>query len=223
MPVKQRRDMVEEQLRTTAAAVFASNGFTRTSLADIAEALGTGRTSIYTYYSSKDELILALIKESAAEGRAILAAAQKAPSATPTEQLGNVVLRLAEYALARPDRVRLLNMTAGVLPPDAEKLARALNQRFFTELRTIIQAGMDAGDFRAGDAGVAAHTIIGAIRTAPWWFHEGAPMRAAPAGRQITEHLVRGLLTTQADTVSEAAREALATLRADLDHLEQTL
>ncbi len=45
-----------------AAVLFAENGFDRTSMSDIAKALGVSKTLFYHYYRSKDDLLFDIIR-----------------------------------------------------------------------------------------------------------------------------------------------------------------
>lgn len=57
---KERR----RQLIEFAAARFAENGFHPTSVAEIVQGLGVGKGVFYWYFESKDDLLLAILKES---------------------------------------------------------------------------------------------------------------------------------------------------------------
>lgn len=217
-----RRALAEEQLRDIAATVFATRGVNRTSLADIADAVGASRTSLYTYYASKEDLLVAIVDQSAAEARAVLAAAQKADSHTSGDRLRHLILGLVEYAASRPDRIRLLN-SATELPPPADRHVRTLNRRFFKHLQQVIEQGMDDGELSRVDSGVAAHVIIGSIRTVPWWLRTDGPLDTPRMIEQITDQLVRGLLRTPSTATTAAARKTIAALREGIDRLEQTL
>ena len=58
---KEKIDVQKEVLRT-ASRMFTKYGFAKTSLFDIAEAMGKSRTSIYTYFNNKDDLFIAVVK-----------------------------------------------------------------------------------------------------------------------------------------------------------------
>jgi AcrR family transcriptional regulator len=191
-----RRTLVEGEIRNAAAQAFLSKGVANTSLGDIASALGTARTAIYHYYKSKDELLVALIRECAAESRHIISQHGRPDGHdddSPTERLRDVLRRLTAFALERPERVRLLDAVAE-LPPEAGRVARKLNRLFFKELGALIQEGIDTGAFRKVDAGVAAHAIVGSTRSVAWWFNPAGPRSADYVARQIAESAVRGLL-----------------------------
>lgn len=217
-----RRSLIEEELRNTAATVFARQGIDRTSLSDIAEAIGSGRTSIYTYYASKDDLLAAIIDECAAEGRAVLSSAVKVDVPTAGEKLRLLVRGLLAYVLDRPDRIRVLNAAIDLSAP-ADRRARALNRQFFTHVRAVVEQGMRDGEFRRGDAGVAAHIIIGAIRSVPWWYRDTGPLAAHDIIDQLSDQLVRSVVADHDHLISAATRQAVADIRAGLDRLESAL
>ena len=57
-------DARRQQILDTAREQFASRGFARTSMADIVEALGLSVGTIYRYFKSKDEIIVAICQQS---------------------------------------------------------------------------------------------------------------------------------------------------------------
>jgi AcrR family transcriptional regulator len=52
-----------ERITVAARRCFAANGFHATDMGDIAATVGLARNSLYRYFGSKDELLLACIKE----------------------------------------------------------------------------------------------------------------------------------------------------------------
>jgi AcrR family transcriptional regulator len=54
-------------IREQAKALFSRISFVKTSVADIAKACGLGKGTIYLYFKSKDEIIMAIIEERLAQ------------------------------------------------------------------------------------------------------------------------------------------------------------
>ena len=214
-----RRAQIEQNVRQAAAQSFVAHGVANTSLADIADALGIGRTALYHYYANKDELLVALIAECAADGQAVLAAAASI-DAPVSQRLREAVRRLAGFALERPERMRLLDTAAG-LPLEAERIARSLNRQFFTDLANLVQQGVESGELRAVDPGVAAHTIVGSTRSVAWWFDPKGPRSAEFVADQLAETAVRGLLAEP--SVNTAVLDAVASLRDGVDALARAV
>jgi AcrR family transcriptional regulator len=221
-----RRTLVEDQIKTAAASAFLANGIANTSLADIAAALGVVRTAIYHYYKSKDELLVALIRECAADTHQILARygrpAGEGGDDSPASRLREVVRQLALFTIVRPERVRLLDAAAD-LQPEAQRAARELNRSFFTGFADLIREGIAAGVFREVDAGVAAHAIVGSTRSMAWWFDPVGPRSADYVARQIADSAVRGLLAQAWDEPPAAVLAAAAQVRDGMDALTRAL
>jgi AcrR family transcriptional regulator len=224
-----RRALVEDQIKSAASGIFLANGIANTSLGDIAAALGVARTALYHYYKSKDELLVALIRECAADARQILGA-QRRPVATDgyggdesvAGRLHEVVRRLVLFTTERPDRVRLLD-AAAELEHEAERVARELNRSFFADFADLIREGINAGVFRDVDAGIAAHAIVGSTRSVAWWFDPAGPRTADYIANQIADSTVRGLLARLWDEPPPEVRAAVAQLRDGVDALTRAL
>jgi len=224
-----RRALVEDQIKTAAAGMFLAKGIANTSLGDIAAALGVARTALYHYYKSKDELLVALIRECAADARQILDARPRPATAdgnagdgSAAGRLHEVVRRLVLFTTQRPDRVRLLD-AAAELEPEAERIARELNRSFFADLARLIKDGVDAGVFREVDAGVAAHAIVGSTRSVAWWFDPAGQRTADQVASQIADSAVRGLLTRVWDEPPPEVGAAMAQLRDGVNALTRAL
>lgn len=61
------RSQSQAQLITTALSLFASKGFTSTSVADIARQAGVSKGLMYNYFPSKEKLLLAIIGQALKE------------------------------------------------------------------------------------------------------------------------------------------------------------
>ena len=219
-----RRALVEQEVKSAAAQVFLSRGIANASLGDVAAQLGTARTALYHYFKSKDELLVALITECAADARQILtdAGARSSDGDSIPDRLWEVVRRLAIFAIERPERVRLLD-AAAELPPEAERTARRLNHRFFADLEELIRTGIDTGVFRSVDAGVAAHAIVGSTRSLVWWFDPAGPRDAEYVARQIADSAASGLLARCWEQPPAAVLAAAAQLKDGVDSLARAL
>jgi AcrR family transcriptional regulator len=222
-----RRALVEDQIKGAAAGMFLANGIANTSLGDIAAALGVTRTALYHYYKSKDELLVALIRECAADARQILddrhrPAATDSVDGSVAGRLHEVIRRLVLFTTERPDRVRLLD-AAAELEPGAERVARELNRSFFADFAGLIRDGVDAGVFRDVDAGVAAHAIVGSTRSVAWWFDPAGERTADEVASQIADSAVRGLLARLWGEPPPEVRAAMAQLRDGVDALTRAL
>jgi AcrR family transcriptional regulator len=70
-----KEDIIQEQILQAAKRLFAVHGLAKVTMDDVAKAIGKGRSSLYYYYKSKDEIFEAVFE---AEIKEMLAAMEKA-------------------------------------------------------------------------------------------------------------------------------------------------
>ena len=56
-----KKDTVREEILTVAQDIFSRYGYKKTTLDDIAQAIRKGKSSLYYYFSSKEDLFQAVI------------------------------------------------------------------------------------------------------------------------------------------------------------------
>ena len=188
------RDAKRDAVILAAARLFTLNGFQGTSLDDIARSLAVTKPTLYHYVSNKEEILFecvqrgldalaAGIAEVAARGlpgRQRLRAAMETYADVATGDYGLCVIRVGEDPLSEPKRREL------------RKLKREIDQVF----RTLVQQGMDEGWIAAGDADLAAYTVVSALTGIGRWYRPDnhAPHSLKDAIDHCVEMLMRGVL-----------------------------
>jgi AcrR family transcriptional regulator len=146
-----------ERILRAAFTRFASYGFRRTSMEDIAEAAGISRGALYLQFRNKEAIFRALSEE--LHDQALAGAEAALASAAPlAERLLAAVeaksLRFVEIAYGSPHGSELLdesNRLCGDLPTAAERRFRALLARVF-------RRAVAAGELDLSGAGLTAVT-----------------------------------------------------------------
>ena len=62
-----KEEIIREEVIATAQKLFQKFGFSKTTMEDIAKAMGRGKSTLYYYYKSKDEIFEAVILKEADE------------------------------------------------------------------------------------------------------------------------------------------------------------
>ena len=65
LSVSSKKDSVREEILTIAQDIFSRYGYKKTTLDDIAQAIRKGKSSLYYYFSSKEDLFQAVINKEA--------------------------------------------------------------------------------------------------------------------------------------------------------------
>src|SRR5437899_579724 len=129
-----------------AVRVFARKGFHTCRVGDIAEEAGVAHGLLYHYFSSKDELLETVFRETWSELLAAIAEVEES-GAPAREQLRQVAAILLRAWRRRPDLVRVLVREIGRSP----ELHRRVHdvQTAVEAIERIVRRGQADGDLRA--------------------------------------------------------------------------
>jgi len=156
-------DQRRSELIDAALRLFAEQGFRATTIADIATATGTAHGLVYHYFSSKDELLEAVLQRYTflPRLRALLAVSPDRPT---SEVLTEIAIGLSAMLGDRPEILRLVVAEAPTNPIVAGALAHVTDEGL-SLLTEYLRARMAAGELRAHDPSVPARALFWAIIT----------------------------------------------------------
>lgn len=217
-----RRELVERQILDQAFALFASKGYARTTLQDIATATGLTRPALYHYISNKDELIEKLIAEIPGHSAEVLHRINAVSADPPEARLRAMCLAIARQNMSAPDRLRLLISSENDLPAAFVDSYRDSRRAVLRELIAVIDEGQVARVFRPCDSRVAALGIIGMLNWIAWWYHPGERDDEARIAGQLADMAIRSVIDPDpaADGTGGPLRivESLKQQLAELEH-----
>ena len=153
-----------------AAKRFAENGFHPTSVADITEGLGVGKGVFYWYFSSKEELLRAILADAQRDLRRQQHAAL-ADTASPIQRIEFGIRVSMQWSMQHADFFRLLQFAA-----TDERFSEGLRkgeQIAAKDAASHVQAAMDEGEIAKGDPLVLAHALIGVTTRLVLLVHRG--------------------------------------------------
>jgi TetR/AcrR family transcriptional regulator, cholesterol catabolism regulator len=186
------------EIAKAAAQVFNEKGYSNTNLADIAEAMGMDRATLYYYVSNKQELFDEVVRE-ASERNIAAAEAARFSADPPLEKLRTVVTELmTSYAATYPLLYVYLRENLSHVDPERtewSKYMRNLSHRFEDAVIAIVQEGIDDGTIRPlASARVLAFGVIGMVGwTNRWFVPDRSPESAEVIGNAFAEMALKGL------------------------------
>ena len=129
-----------EALLDAAIELIARGGYTATGVDAIARRSGVVKSALYWHFGSKEGLLVAALERTAADWVAELESAVIG-AATPEERLENLIERVRELFVDRPDRVRLI-LSALIERGGNNEEVRAGVARILGVMRSAIARGM---------------------------------------------------------------------------------
>lgn len=165
-PRSRIRDAEATQKRILAAAKkeFARKGLGGARVDDIADRARANKRMIYHYFSSKEALFQRVLEDAYAD---IRDAEQKLEldHLPPREALATLVVFTWKYYLANPEFITLVNSENLHKARHLKKSERihVLSRRFVAMTQTLLDRGVEAGEFRQGVDAAQLNITIAAI------------------------------------------------------------
>ena len=172
-----RRRQRQSELIAATRALFEERGVRDVQVEDIARAVGVNRAIVYRHFTGKEELFALTLVDYLDELQAALVAAG-ARHRSPSKRLAALVEAFADYGLVHPafvDCALTLMRRRGpeLLDEISEGALFRLGRGISTclaELGAVLEAGVDAGEFRVEDPTLLANELyasgLGALQLA---------------------------------------------------------
>ncbi|MEZ5714845.1 MAG: TetR/AcrR family transcriptional regulator [Paracoccaceae bacterium] len=200
--VRQLKDDIDQlkkdRIVEAAEQMFFAQGFTQTSMSQIAEALAVGKPLIYHFFSSKTEL-LAEVCNRTTEFAATLADTSLKQQGSACERLRSIVRELSLQVMANRAGMSVLFREAKHLP-EAERIRLARNYHHFNKsLNQLLSDGVASGEFRFDSHVVVTHAISGMSTWLFTWYDPGGALSAEEIASELETLAVRMLVSETPD------------------------
>lgn len=216
-----RHQQVAEDILAKAATLFDELGYGRTSLQDIADAVGIARPSLYHYFKSKEE-ILGVLVDRTSESRFVIAEAVAKMDGPPQEKLSALLRMVGHVIASNPIGLRLTLSNSGSLPDEIRQRSLRSRRVVFELLTQILSDGMDAGVLRPMHPRDASAIIIAALTGLQYREIGGERIDPDSAADTLEQMLIEGI-RQPVERQASSAHDALALLHKDLELLEHHL
>ena len=209
------------EIVAAAVALFREKGYRRTSLAGIAEAVGTERASLYYYFSSKEEVLNEAVTPIVLRNTAIAEEIRDSTDSAPAKLRRLMVGLLRSYAEHYPLLYMYLEENLSHVTKNRQAWAtemRAVNRRYVEAIEQIIQQGIVAGTLRPiADPGILANGLMGLVSwTHRWYNPTESPIEATTIGEAYADLLVSGLAAPAVEAEADAGPSWLRAAHPDV-------
>lgn len=151
----------DSEILDAAAELFAQKPFHEVRLDDIAAKARVGKGTVYLYWSSKEEVYLAVIRRGFAAVAERLDRDLPAQAGSTWGSIDVIVSAIVEFAFNYPGVYRI--MRSGAMTPEDPELQRI--RRGLTErIEQVISAGVAAGDLDDSHPALTTQYLLSFVR-----------------------------------------------------------
>ncbi|MEX1195459.1 MAG: TetR/AcrR family transcriptional regulator [Dehalococcoidia bacterium] len=179
-----------------AARFFRAYGYHGTSMNELADAVGLKKASLYHHVTSKEQLIYEILMTGMHSIISQLREILDDPSLSPTDKLRCAIRAQIVAVTGDEAYVQTTVMTDGrVLSPELQTEYIAARDTFEGQVKSIIRAGIETGEFKDCDVSLMAKAVLGICGWMVIWYHADGPKSPIEIADRFTEFLLSGLAT----------------------------
>ena len=184
--------MNRNQILESAAQIIRQKGYHAASMQDIADAVHLQKASLYHHFSSKQEILLALLDQ--ALDLLIVRVSAVVSREIPIEEKFRQAMRVYLESLdehAALASVLLLEHRS--LDPEYRERHIPRRDRFERLWRDLIQNGTEGGVFHVTDPAMTAKALLGVMNWTITWYQPGGLLSIRQISDQFSTLLLDGL------------------------------
>lgn len=158
-----QKDEVRSKIIGVASKIFSRFGYKKTTMEEIAMATRKGKSSIYYYYPSKEDIFRAVVEKEAEELKKDLELA--------VNKLEDPIDQLKTYILFRMHKLKTLTNFYAALKSDSlmhlefiEQIRKDYDRREIEVVTGILKEGMEKEEFVIDDPELAAVALVTAMK-----------------------------------------------------------
>jgi AcrR family transcriptional regulator len=145
--IDEHKELTRREILDAAAELFRLDGYSETTLRDIAAYVGIGRTTLYEYFTDKEDVLVHLVEETIPG--VVDGLVTDLPSGlTARERLSELIVRGLAFVSNDDTLGATLMREVPKLGKPAQRRVRAAHGRIQAEMITICRAGIESGEFR---------------------------------------------------------------------------
>jgi len=184
-------DSARGKLLQTAAHLFRSKGYDRTTVRDLAGAVGIQSGSIFHHFKSKDEILRSVMEETIRYNTALMTAALADASDVRERVLALIRCELQSIMGGTGEAMAVLVYEWRSLSPEGQAYILDLRDTYEQIWLAVLQEAKDAGYF-TGDPFVQRRFLTGALSWSTTWFRPEGPMSLDELAQEALSLVIKG-------------------------------
>lgn len=162
-PNEQNVDATREFILDAAQDRLIRFGYHKTTMAEIAESSGMSAANLYRYFKNKKDIVAECTVRCLNDRIERLRLIVDDVATSPGEKLKRYALEIVDdtHSLAGPDS--MIGELVDTITRERPDVLHAQNEILIGLIREILEAGIEAGDFKSTDVDVAARDVFAAF------------------------------------------------------------
>jgi AcrR family transcriptional regulator len=181
-----------ERVIAAAAELFRTRGFGATSMREVAERAGLGKSSLYHHIPGKQELLGEIVERGITTLMHALEQVAAADLPAP-ERLRLAVRSHVLTSIEHRDSAACFIQEGNALSREQHASYMAKRDRYEAWLRQIVGDGQRSGEFRPMEVRLAVLAILGMCHWVVRWYRPDGDFTAEQIAAEFAEYAVRGL------------------------------
>ncbi len=187
--------MTREGILEAAASIFSEKGYHATSMQDIADAVHLQKASLYHHFTSKQEILIAILDLALGLINTRLEQAQS-QALTPEARLRQAMVTYLQTIAENQSLAAVLLLDLRSLDPELKARQAPQREKFENLWKQLILDGVTAGIFNNVDASLIGRAILGVMNWTVTWYRQDGPRSANEIANLYADLLLRGLVVT---------------------------
>jgi AcrR family transcriptional regulator len=182
------------QIYETAARLFYEKGYARTSLQDLANAVGLQKGSLYHYIDSKEDLLFGVTEYAHAFFLSLVEGIDQ-EELTPLARLERTLRRHAEFAAEHFHVTAAFYNDRASLSLERQQRVVETRDAYEAKLRQLVRDGQAAGQIAEDlNPRMAVFGVLGMVNWINQWYRPDGPLSAGEIADVFATMCVRALL-----------------------------
>jgi TetR/AcrR family fatty acid metabolism transcriptional regulator len=183
-------DTKKDQIRKAALAVFARRGFHETTVAEIAQEAGIAKGTIYLYYASKEEILIAVFRRYI-DGMLDFVDGLLDSALSVPDILSAFVGKQTDLFREEPDLMRVLSRRSLLALSDGNERMVEFQRYLLDRITALLERGKILGEMRALDVRIVACAMLALQETLPLYLTTYADDLPKDALHRVTRQLAQ--------------------------------
>lgn len=189
------RPLKEEEIIATASRLFSKKGYKATSLIEIADRVGLHKTSLFHYFKSKEDILIAIIEKPSNKHLNMVVKTKNDPQLSALEKFRLVLKTQILLSCEFTDHVNLWVSETRSLSPHNWQIynkKRKEYESYFEEIVREVQADSTTALFKGVDTKVAMLAVLGMMNWILKWYRPDGRLKPEEIFEAFYRILIQG-------------------------------